>query len=92
MRIEYILEQGSGAQNEDYLIMDGDIHGVFDGATSLDGAVFEHGRTGGLLAASIAGEAFRGNHEPLLWLDAWANAAANCRKLSSMAALLRQNR
>jgi hypothetical protein len=74
MRIEHILEQGSGARNEDYLISDGDIHGVFDGATSLDGAVFEHGRTGGLLAASIAGEAFRGNHEPLVRLGARANA------------------
>lgn len=75
MKIEHILEQGSGAQNEDYLISDGDIHGVFDGATSLDGAVFEHGRSGGLLAASIAGEAFLRNHAPLAQLGVQANEA-----------------
>ncbi|WP_028577762.1 protein phosphatase 2C domain-containing protein [Desulfomicrobium escambiense] len=75
MHIEHILEQGSGARNEDCLIMDGNIFGVFDGATSLDGACFGDGESGGSLASSIAGQAFLRNHHPLLRLGVEANDA-----------------
>jgi len=73
LRVEHILEKGSGAANEDYLIMDNGIYGVFDGATSLDGTVFEGGQSGGSLAASIAGGVFLQNHKPLSVLGVEAN-------------------
>lgn len=75
MKIEHILEQGSGARNEDCLIMDGNIFGVFDGATSLDGASFGDGQSGGSLASFIAGQTFLRNHHPLLRLGVEANDA-----------------
>ncbi len=73
MKIEQILEQGSGVQNEDYLISGRDVFGVFDGATSLDGAFFGDGRTGGAMASSIAGQAFLGGPRWLAGLGALAN-------------------
>jgi serine/threonine protein phosphatase PrpC len=73
MKVEQILEQGSGAQNEDYLIMDHNIFGVFDGATSLTDACFEEGKSGGCMASSIAGQVFLRNHHPLVRLGAEAN-------------------
>ena len=73
MKVEQILEQGSGAQNEDYLIMDHNIFGVFDGATSLTDACFEEGKSGGCMASSIAGQVFLHNHHPLVRLGAEAN-------------------
>jgi hypothetical protein len=73
MHIEHILQQGSGERNEDYLIMDRGIYGVFDGATSLDGTCFEGGASGGALASSIAGETFLRNHHALVRLGADAN-------------------
>ncbi len=73
MKVEQIIEQGSGAQNEDYLISGHDVFGVFDGSTSLDGAFFGDGRSGGAMASSIAGQAFLGGSEPLTGLGALAN-------------------
>jgi serine/threonine protein phosphatase PrpC len=73
IKIEQILEQGSGAQNEDYLISDNDVFGVFDGATSLDGALFDGGRSGGALASSIAGQTFLDCRQPLPGLGSLAN-------------------
>lgn len=75
MHIEHILEQGSGPRNEDRLIMDGSIFGVFDGATSLDGTCFGDGESGGSMASSIAGRTFLRNHQPLLRLGVEANDA-----------------
>ncbi|GAB6112333.1 protein phosphatase 2C domain-containing protein [Desulfomicrobium salsuginis] len=75
MHIEHILEQGSGPRNEDCLIMDGSIFGVFDGATSLDGACFGDGESGGFMASTIAGRTFLRNHQPLLRLGVEANDA-----------------
>ena len=72
MKVEQILEQGSGTQNEDYLISENDVFGVFDGSTSLDEAFFD-GRSGGAMASSIAGQAFLGGSEPLTGLGALAN-------------------
>lgn len=73
IKIEHILEQGSGARNEDYLIMDHNIFGVFDGATSLTGACYEGGQSGGGMASSIAGQVFLRNHHPLARLGTEAN-------------------
>jgi serine/threonine protein phosphatase PrpC len=73
IKVEHILEQGSGARNEDYLIMDHNIFGVFDGATSLTDACFEGGQSGGCMASSIAGQVFLRNHHPLIRLGTEAN-------------------
>lgn len=59
--IRSILEKGSGEINEDVLLEDGNLFGVFDGATSLDGRRFQEGLTGGLLAAKTAAASFRSN-------------------------------
>ncbi len=75
MNIEHILEQGSGPRNEDCLVMDRGIFGVFDGATSLVGARHEGGASGGEMASSIASRAFLRNHHPLLRLGEEANDA-----------------
>jgi len=75
MHIEHILEQGSGVQNEDCLIMDKNIYGVFDGATSLDATVFEYGRTGGQLASSLAADVFLRDRSPLYLVGVGANEA-----------------
>ena len=74
-RIEHILEQGSGARNEDCLIMDGAVFGVFDGATSLGGAPLPDGASGGALASAIAGRTFLRNGHPLHSLGIQANEA-----------------
>lgn len=71
--VEYLLEQGSGRLNEDVLLRDGNMFGVFDGATSLNRETFANGRTGGLLAAETAALAFRRNGGSLLDLAARAN-------------------
>lgn len=75
MNVEHIFEQGSGARNEDCLIMDGNIFGVFDGATSLDGVCLADGESGGSMASTIAGRTFLRNHQPLLRLGVEANEA-----------------
>lgn len=79
MKVEHILEQGSGARNEDYLIIDRGIFGVFDGSTSLDGACYENGESGGALASSIAGQTFLRNHASLFKLGMEANDAIKTR-------------
>lgn len=56
---ETLLQKGSGAVNEDVLLCEGDLFGVFDGATSLASDHLPPGTTGGLLAARIAANAFR---------------------------------
>lgn len=71
--VECVLEQGSGSLNEDVLLRDGNMFGVFDGATSLNRETFAGGRTGGLLAAESAALAFRRNGASLLDLAARAN-------------------
>lgn len=56
-----ILEIGSGDINEDALLEQGNVFGVFDGATSLDGRRFQDGLTGGMLAATTAARSFQEN-------------------------------
>ncbi|MFH2045505.1 MAG: protein phosphatase 2C domain-containing protein [Pseudomonadota bacterium] len=73
MKKEYILSKGSGTINEDTLVMETDLYGVFDGATSLDKAIFSGRRTGGIIASSTASSVFSKNHCPLLDLAKEAN-------------------
>ncbi|WP_319581747.1 protein phosphatase 2C domain-containing protein [uncultured Pseudodesulfovibrio sp.] len=75
MRIDTVFEQGTGALNEDFLVVDKNLFGVFDGATSLSSARFGHGLTGGYLASTVAGTAFRGSDLPLRELADKANRA-----------------
>jgi serine/threonine protein phosphatase PrpC len=75
MEIKYILEKGSGNFNEDFLIMEKNLFGVFDGASSLDHARFEGGQTGGMIASQTAGKVFSKNHFPLKKLGVQANQA-----------------
>ena len=73
MKIETILEKGSARLNEDTLVAQDNIFGVFDGATSLNETVFENGKTGGLIASSAASSVFAANHFPLKALAHTAN-------------------
>lgn len=61
--------------NEDSVVVNGNLFGVFDGATSLDKTTFDDGVTGGYLASTVAGEEFRTNDAPLLDLALRANTA-----------------
>jgi len=67
LQVETLLEKGSGVHNEDVLLRDRTLFGVFDGATSLVDEAFPPGLSGGLLAARIAAQAFRlhAPHSPL---------------------------
>jgi hypothetical protein len=73
MKGEFLIEQGSGSANEDRILVEERILGVFDGATSLNKYVDESGYTGGLLASSIAKDTFHKNDRPLLELATEAN-------------------
>lgn len=80
IKIEHILEKGSGRVNEDRLVMGKNLFGVFDGATSLDNACFDDTnfdemKTGGLMAASTAEQVFARNRYPLKQLGRSANNA-----------------
>jgi serine/threonine protein phosphatase PrpC len=70
---EWLHKQGSGQLNEDAYFLGNRICGVFDGATSLNGAMYEDGKTGGYLAARLARDVFRTNNAPLLKLTDQAN-------------------
>ena len=61
MRIDTLLEKGSGAVNEDAVLIDyaRKRFGVFDGATSVVPYVDQNGKTGGYLAAFIAKTTFQ---------------------------------
>ena len=72
-KVRSLLEKGSGEFNEDVLLEEGDLLGVFDGATSLDKRRFQEGLTGGLLAARTAAQSFQGNRSPLDQLAKEAN-------------------
>ncbi len=73
-QVSTLLERGSGRINEDVVLFDGNLFGVFDGATSLDGETFAGGTTsGGLLAADIARRTFAENDASLASLAARAN-------------------
>lgn len=48
-KVKSLLEKGSGEFNEDVLLEEGNMLGVFDGATSLDKRRFQDSLTGGYL-------------------------------------------
>ncbi len=73
VKVETLLEKGSGALNEDVLLETGNLFGVFDGATSLDGHTLYDGLSGGLLAARTATSVFRRNGSSLVSLAKQAN-------------------
>ena len=73
MDVCYILEKGTARINEDCLVMEDNIFGVFDGATSLSNRTFLQGKTGGMIASQTAKSVFRRNHYPLNHLACQAN-------------------
>jgi serine/threonine protein phosphatase PrpC len=75
IEIQTILEKGTAVQNEDFLIIQDNILGVFDGATSLNSKTFSQDRTGGTIASQTAGAVFKKNHFPLNQLACQANDA-----------------
>jgi serine/threonine protein phosphatase PrpC len=81
IKIEHILEKGSGQLNEDSLVIGENLFGVFDGATSLDTHAFEGGQTGGMIAAQTASHEFSKNHFPLDQLGIRANQAIRIKMI-----------
>lgn len=88
LKIDHILEKGTGPVNEDRILLDQHLFGVFDGATSLADPADPAGSTedhilpstaslptGGARAASIARDVFARNHFPLPRLAGQANTA-----------------
>ncbi len=75
MQVEHIFEKGAGAINEDAFFVNGTLFGVFDGATSLNTATYENGRTGGYLASRIAEKTFSKNNASLSALASKANSS-----------------
>ena len=75
MQVESLLEHGTGVMNEDFLVMENNLFGVFDGATSLTADTYEHGYTGGFLASNLAGKKFRENCGSMTELAKRANMA-----------------
>ncbi|MEE4136700.1 MAG: hypothetical protein V2I32_11520 [Desulforhopalus sp.] len=71
--VETLLEQGSTSPNEDVLLENDGLYGVFDGATSLDAARYCGGLTGGLLAARIAADTFSEENGSLKYRAGKAN-------------------
>lgn len=71
--VSYVYEQGSGVSNEDRLLIQDGVYGVFDGATSLESRGLVDGLTGGAMAAHIAADTFRGSDESLFDLAVEAN-------------------
>jgi serine/threonine protein phosphatase PrpC len=75
IEVQTILEKGTAVQNEDFLIIQDNILGVFDGATSLNSQTFSRDLTGGTIASQTAGAVFKKNHFPLNKLACQANDA-----------------
>jgi len=73
MKIGSLTDQGSGSTNEDQILAAQPVFAVFDGVTSLNKYVDESGKTGGLLASSIARETFDKSDKSLLELATEAN-------------------
>ncbi|CCK78912.1 protein phosphatase 2C domain-containing protein [Desulfobacula toluolica] len=91
MKIEHILEKGSGRLNEDAVVLEKNLYGVFDGASSLDNDLFEGDKTGGLIASSTASHIFSKNHFPLLKLGCQANQAILSKMMAQQVDLNRRH-
>ncbi len=83
IEIQTILEKGTAIQNEDFLVIQDNILGVFDGATSLNGQKFGQEGTGGNIASRTAGAVFKKNHFPLNQLACQANDAIMAQMVSN---------
>ena len=83
IEIQTILEKGTAIQNEDFLVIQDNILGVFDGATSLNRQKFGRDRTGGTIASRTAGAVFKMNHFPLNQLACQANDAIMAQMVSN---------
>jgi hypothetical protein len=81
-KVRSLLEKGSGEFNEDVLLQEGNLLGVFDGATSLDKRRFQGGLTGGLLAARAAAQSFQGTRCSLDELAEKANRSIHNAQLN----------
>jgi Protein phosphatase 2C len=82
-KVSSLLEKGSGRLNEDVLLVEDDLFGVFDGATSLDKRRFQNGLTGGLLAARAAALCFQEDRSPLDQLAKAANRTIHLAQLQA---------
>jgi serine/threonine protein phosphatase PrpC len=82
MKVSFISDKGSSFVNEDNYLIGDNIFGVFDGATSLDWYIDSDGKTGGLLASSIAKEVFGENKKLLRNLAINANNAIKDKMIS----------
>lgn len=72
-RVSTLWEKGSSELNEDVLLREEKVFGVFDGATSLTKEQFAAGATGGLLAAQTAAQSFVNEQGNLLHRAGVAN-------------------
>ena len=72
-KIDWLYRQGSGALNEDSCLLGNRMCGVFDGATALNGRIYDGGKTGGYLASHLARDTFRADDAPLMRLTDRAN-------------------
>ncbi|MCW8859974.1 MAG: protein phosphatase 2C domain-containing protein [Deltaproteobacteria bacterium] len=72
--VQSLLEQGSGTFNEDALLIQETLFGVFDGASSLKGDLYR-GKSGAWWAAHLARGAFAANDASLSALAEKANRA-----------------
>ncbi len=72
-QVKTLLEKGSGRFNEDALLVQENIFGVFDGASSLRGDLYR-GKSGAWWAAHLARTAFASNDADLASLADNANA------------------
>ncbi len=72
--IDTLFEKGTGLLNEDGQLVGEQIYGVFDGATSLSGSIYD-GLTGGYLASQAGVEVFSEDDRSLTELAALANTA-----------------
>lgn len=70
-----MVEQGSAPLMEDVLLTKDALFAVFDGATSINGEIFNDGLTGGRIAAELAARAFARNNDSLQNLFRKANQA-----------------
>jgi len=70
--VETLLQQGVGKFNEDTVLVEDNLFGVFDGASSLDGRLCR-GKSGAWWAAQLARSEFAGNDSTLISLAQRAN-------------------
>ena len=73
LKIDWLYKKGSGTLNEDTYFLADRMVGVFDGATALNGSLYENGKTGGYLASRLARDTFRTGNAPLFKLTHRAN-------------------